>query len=163
MVTKTKIRILSIILMAAVFSLIVFLIYPLFKDIKKSSSDILEQKQKLLLLESRAGDLENFKNRYLEIEPDVKKTETLFIRADLPVDFIRFLEKTAKDSKIAAKIFLSPGRSVEGKSWQVFPFQVAIGGSFPNFLGFLEKLQSSQYLIDVQDIRFGQHLFFGAG
>src|SRR3989344_2833996 len=141
---KTKIRILSIILIAAVFSLIIFLIFPLFEDIKKSSSDILEQKQKLLLLESRVQDFEKFKNRYIEIEPDFKKTETLFIKADLPVDFIRFLEKTAKDSNVIAKISLSPAQPPS--------FQIALEGSFPNFLGFLEKLQSGQYLIDVQDI-----------
>lgn len=152
MITKTKIRILSTVLIMAVFSLIFFLIYPLFQDIKNSSLGILEQKQKLLLLESRVENMEKFKTRYTEIEPDFKKTEALFIKADLPVDFIRFLEKTAKDSNIKVKISLSQGQQAEGKSWQIFPFQTAIEGSFSDFLRFLEKLQSGQYLINVQDL-----------
>lgn len=152
MSTKTKIRILSAILIIAVFSSVFFLIYPLFNDIKKSSSGVLEQKQKLLLLESKVENLEKFKNRYVEIEPDFKKTEGLFIKADLPVDFIRFLEKTAKDSNLSTKISLSPSQQAAGEPWQISPFQIAINGSFLNFLGFLEKLQNSQYLIDMQDL-----------
>lgn len=149
---KIKIRILSAVLIAAVFTLVIFLIYPLFKDIKNNSLAILEQKQKLLMLEAKAGNMEKFKTRYAQIEPDFKKTETLFVNAGLPVDFIRFLEKTAKDSNIKAKISLSQGRQAEGKSWQILPFQISVSGSFPDFLRFLERLQSNQYLIDVQDL-----------
>ena len=138
---KTKIRTSLIILIAAVFSLIFFLIYPFFNDIKKSSSGILEQKQKLLLLESKVENLGKFKNRSREIAPDFKKTEALFIKADLPIDFIRFLEKTAKDSNIEIQLSLSSGL-----------FQIALQGSFPDFLRFLERLQNSQYLIEVGNL-----------
>jgi len=152
MITKTKTRIFSAILITSVFSLIFFLIYPIFQEIKKSSSGILEQKQKLLLLESRVENLEKFKNRYIEIEPDFIKTEELFIKADLPVDFIRFLEKTAKDSNVEAKISLSSSQQTEGQSWKNYPFQAAIQSSFPDFLRFLERLQTSQYLIEIRDL-----------
>ncbi|MBI2038558.1 MAG: type 4a pilus biogenesis protein PilO [Candidatus Nealsonbacteria bacterium] len=149
---KVKTRIILAVLIVVIFSLIYFLIYPLFNDIKKISFGIFNQKQRLLLLESNAENLERFKNRYAEIEPDVKKTEALFIKADLPVDFIRFLEKTAKDSNVEAKISLSSVSRAEGKPWQILPFQMTIVGFFPNFLVFLEKLQSSQYLINAQDL-----------
>ncbi|MDP2672675.1 MAG: hypothetical protein Q8O84_02590 [Nanoarchaeota archaeon] len=129
---KIKISLSAIIILCLVF--IVFLIWPLLKDIKKSSSDISEQKQKLLLLESKSKNLEKFQNRYVDIEP----TEAFFVKADLPVDFIRFLERTSKDSDITAKISLSSGT-----------YQIAVAGSFPNFLRFLERLQNSQYLIEI--------------
>ena len=135
---KTKIRIsLSIIIVLSLI-LIVFLVYPLFKDIKKSSSDILEQKKRLLLLESKLENSEKFENYYADIEPNFEKTETFFVKADLPVDFIRFLEKTSKDSNMTAKISLYSGS-----------YQITIAGSFPNFLRFLERLQTGQYLIEI--------------
>jgi hypothetical protein len=148
--TKIRISLLAIIILCLVF--IIFLIYPLFNDIKKSSSGILEQKQKLLLLESKVENLEKFKNRYAGLEPDFKKIEELFIKADLPVDFIRFLEKTVKDSDLSAKISLSSSWQAEGKPWQISPFQMAVNGLLPNFLGLLERLQNSRYLIDIQDL-----------
>ncbi len=135
---KTKIRIsLSIIIVLSLI-LIVFLVYPLFKDIKKSSSDILEQKKRLLLLESKLENSEKFENYYADIEPNFEKTETFFVKADLPVEFIRFLEKTSKDSNVATQISLSSGS-----------YQITVAGSSQDFLRFLERLQNSQYLIEI--------------
>lgn len=134
--TKIRISLSATIVLCLVF--IIFLIYPLFKDIKRSSLGILEQKQKLLLLESKFENLEKFQNRYIDIEPDFKKTEMFFVKANLPVDFIRFLEKTSQDSNVATQISLSSGS-----------YQITVAGSSQDFLRFLERLQNSQYLIEI--------------
>ncbi|MEK9134888.1 MAG: hypothetical protein AAB451_01100 [Patescibacteria group bacterium] len=136
--TKTKIKISLSATIALCLVFIIFLIYPLFEDIKRSSSRILEQKQKLLLLELKFKNLEKFQNRYVDIEPDFKKTETFFVKADLPVEFIRFLEKTSKDSNVATQISLSSGS-----------YQITVAGSSQDFLRFLERLQNSRYLIEI--------------
>ena len=137
--TKIRISLLAIIILCLVF--VAFLIYPLFQEIKNDSSEILVQKQDLLLLESKTASLEEFKTSFPKLESDLNKTETLFIKTDLPVDFIRFLEKTSKDSNVATQISLSPGL-----------YQTEVTGSFPDFLRFLEKLQTSQYLIEVGNL-----------
>ncbi|MCX6760810.1 MAG: hypothetical protein NTZ84_01730, partial [Candidatus Nealsonbacteria bacterium] len=76
--------------------------------------------------------------------------------SEVPVDFISFLEKTASQSSVSIEISpFSAGKS--GKdSWPFLNFQVNINGSFPSFLSFLEKIENSPYLIEIQNLNISQ-------
>lgn len=152
MTIKTKIRISLFIFAVLAVSLVVFLIYPLLKDIEKNSSDIISQKKELLLIESEIENLNNFEKNLQELKFNFEKTDSLFADANLPVDFIRFLEKTSSDSGLSINI--SPAGTVkeEKEPWPTSNFQLSLIGPFPYFLEFLEKIQSNSYLIKIQSL-----------
>lgn len=132
----------------------VFLIYPTFSEIKKSSQDFLSQKEKLTSLETKAENLEKFQTYYQEIKSNLEKIDKLFVNPEVPVDFISFLEETSRDSDVAIKI--APGSLAKTAPWSSLFFQIATVSSFPNFLKFLEKLESSIYLIEIQNLNIAR-------
>ena len=152
MTIKKKITISTVFFLVLSILLIVFLIYPLFLEIKKNSQDFLSQKQKLIALEEKVENLEKFKIVFPEISPTLEKIDNLFIDPEVPVDFIRFLEKTSQDSQISLKISPAPPLKIEKDPWPSLSFQLSLAGSFPNLSNFLEKLKSSFYLIEIQNL-----------
>ena len=149
---KRKIYISIIIFSGLSILLTVFLIYPLFSEIEKSSQNFLSQKQKLLALEKKVENLEKFKKILPEISTDLKKIDNLFVDPKVPIDFISFLEKTSQDFQLSLKI--SPGLplKIEKDPWPSIGFQLSLAGSFSNFTKFLEKLESGPYLIEIQNL-----------
>jgi len=131
--------------------LIVFLISPIYKDIKNNSQELIFEKQNIATLESKIESLEEFKKNYAEIKPNLEKIETLFADQKTPVEFISFLENTSKDCQISINISPVSFQSEENL-WPSITFQISSTGYFLNFLKFLEKLESSKYLIKIQNL-----------
>jgi len=132
--------------------LIVFVISPLFLEIKKISQDFLAQKQTLAALEKKAENLEKFRMLFPEIAPTLEKIDNLFIDQKVPVDFIRFLEKTSQDSGLSLKILPGLVPRIEKDPWPSVSFHLSLAGSFPNLSKFLEKLESAFYLVEIQNL-----------
>jgi len=104
--------------------LIFFLIHPLFIEIKKNSKDLISQKQTIQTLEAKIENLEKFKIFYQDLKPDLEKIETLFINPEVPIEFISFLEKTAEDCAVLAKISSAPAREIKTDPWPSMNFQI---------------------------------------
>lgn len=153
---KNKINLSITILFISIILLFVFLIYPIFLEIKKISQDFLSQKEKLVSLERKSENFQKFQSYYLEIKPNLEKIDQLFIDPKVPIDFIGFLEKTARDYQIP--ITISPGlpTKIEEDPWPSLNFQITSLSSFPDFLKFLEKLESSNYLIEIQNLNIAR-------
>ncbi len=136
--------------------MIIFVVFPLFSEIKKNSQDILSQKQELASLEAKATDLESFRIILPEIESNLDKVNALFVDPEVPVDFINFLEKTSADCQMSLKISPAfPGKT-PGEPWPFLIFQINSSGLSSNFLKFLEKLEASPYLIKLQNLNMGR-------
>ena len=134
--------------------LIVFVIFPLFSEIKKISRDFPVQKQNLAALEREVENLQKFKKNWPGISSDLEKINHLFIDdPEVLIDFRRFWENNALESEVYLKISLaSSPQTVDTDSWPSTSFNLTSAGSFSNLLNFLEKLQSSDYLIHIQDL-----------
>ena len=152
MKSKNKTILLVSVVFLSVVVLIVFLIIPIFLEIEKYSGEIIIEKGKLIDLEAKVESLENFKIIKSQIEPNLEKAKSLFVNKDLPLNFINFLEKTSLDCQLSLNISSSPPDVLQNKSWSFFVFQIRSSGTFPNFLKFLEKLENSNYLIEVQSL-----------
>lgn len=129
--------------------LIIFIIFPLINNIKKTSRDLIAQKSELFLLEQKKNNLENLKTAYKVHQKDMEEIETVFINPETPIDFIRFLEAVAADSQALIDVSLAGGGSDFEHS---FSFHVSLKSSFPNFLKFLEKLENGPYPIEVSSL-----------
>lgn len=129
-----------------------FLIFPLFKDIKKSSEELMSQKGEFVNLEYKIANLEKFKVLYKNLEEILQRIDNLFISSEVPVDFIGFLETNS--DKYFLKTDISPSFVIKTgeNTWPFFTFQLSSVGSFSNFLKFLEKLENSPYLIEIKSL-----------
>jgi len=152
MTLKNKINLSSVIFSILIISLIAFLIYPLFKEIKNNSEDLISKKQKLLSLETKIENLEEIQSLWQEIEPSLKKIDQLFINSEMPVEFISFLETTARDCEVPIEISSALPDKKEKDPWPSLFFQISSTASFSKFLRFLAKIETSPYLVEVQNL-----------
>jgi len=134
------------------FVLILFVIFTLIKKIKENSQQLLLEKETRLSFLEQKEDLRNFKDIYQEIEPDLEKTENLFISSGIPIDFINFLEKTASDSNTLVEISSVTLVDSKDDSWSSLEFRLQVFASFSNFSRFIERLENDSYLIEIYDL-----------
>lgn len=147
---KTKLFLITLIILS--ICLVVFIISPFLKEIQSNSAEIISQKESLISLEERRESLEIFKNQYQEISSGFERMETLFVDAEVPIDFIHFLEKTTSDAKIDLQISSAIASQPADTLWPSLGFQITTVSSYPNLLRFLEKLENSQYLVEIKNI-----------
>jgi len=153
---KNKINLSLLIFIILSIILIYFVIFPIFKEIKTNSQDLISKKQSLLFLERKIENLKEFQALCLEIQPNLEKLDKLFIDSEVPVEFISFLEKTAEDCGLAVGIFPTPILKEVKETWFPLFFRISSTASFPEFLKFLEKLESSVYLTEIQSLNIAR-------
>lgn len=133
-----------IILLAILF--IFLLIFPTLKRIKNISQKISEAKANLEDIEKRAKDLQSFKKKFPTLKENLSLFENSFIDKELPVDFINFLESTANNYQILSEIsLLSSGKDF-------LSFQVKAIGLPKNVFRFLDKIENSPYLVQIEKL-----------
>ena len=142
--------------MGLVVLISVFVIYPLLKEIKDDSQWFVSEKNRFTTLDERIGDLKKFDVLYKDREEILKQIDGLFIDPEVPVDFIDFLEKTGSQSSVNIDIAPFSAGKKDKESWPFLNFQVTVNGSFPSFLIFLEKIENSPYLIEIQSLTISQ-------
>jgi hypothetical protein len=132
--------------------LVIFVIFPLIRDIEKSPQDLISQKGQLLLLEKREENFKDLKEHYQSYQADLDEFETFFIDSETPIEFISFLENITQSSQGTIKISLASEKKEETELGSALAFNISLDSSFPNFLKFLEKLENSQYLIEILNL-----------
>jgi len=93
----------------AVFGIIstlfaVFVVFPLFKEIKAISQNLFLKKNKIVYLSEERENLQKIENLYKTYQSDLERIENLFVDPEVPIEFIGFLEKTAVSSQIKLEI-----------------------------------------------------------
>jgi hypothetical protein len=135
-----------------IFIFIISMILPLFRNIQENSKELVEQKKALIQLEEKEKSFKRVENQYRSYRPNLTKIDSLFIDAETPISFVEFLEKAAADSNLSISINPGTTRKLEKDFWPSTDFQLILMGSFPNFLSFLERLESSFYLIEISNL-----------
>lgn len=149
---KNKINLMVVFFSITAVFLIAFFIYPIYKNIKNTSEDILLYKGKVILLNVQNKELNDFKIRYKNNEFNLEKIDQIFVDAQNPVDFIEFLEDTAVSAGINAGITLEGPPKKKEAGDPVIMFQIFAKGNFSNILVFSEKLENSPYLIKISTL-----------
>lgn len=156
MTSQNKIRLSLITTLLLGGLLFVFLIVPIYNNIKNGSQEIINQKQKLNSLESRLNNVEEFRQKSQEIEQNLAKAESMFIDSEAPVGFIAFLEQISQNYQVSIEIAPSIPIKEKGDLWVHINFQITSYSSFPRFLQFLEKIESSSYLIKITNLNINR-------
>lgn len=135
---------------------IVFLIYPIFKAVKKNSESILIEKKRIVLLTEEKEDLKKIDNLYNNYQKDLNKIDILFIDPEVPIDFVKFLEDIAQSCQVKIKISSMLKKIEKDDPWENLSTNITIIGSLPNFLKFLEKLENIPYLVEILSFNINQ-------
>tara|TARA_Y100000310_G_C20561074_1_gene753088 strand:- start:138 stop:683 length:546 start_codon:yes stop_codon:yes gene_type:complete len=151
MICKKNSLMVSVIFGLICLSLVVFLIYPIFKGIRTKSQELSETKKELFLLQKRTTDLKEIQGRYDEWTKSLERIENLFIDPEVPIDLIKFWEQTAQQTGITIEIAPSLSNT-EKETWDSVGFQLSLQGSFNGFLEFLKKVETSPYLIKIDNL-----------
>lgn len=156
MIIEKKIKTSVAIFFSLVVLINVFVVYPIFKNIKDDSQSLISEKNRLLSLNKKIEDLKKFDVLYKDRKEILKQINSLFIDPEVPVDFINFLERTGSQSSVNVEINpFSVGKDNKN-SWPFLNFQATVSGPFASFLLFLEKIENSPYLIEIQSLTIGQ-------
>jgi len=135
---------------------VVFIILPIFQNINNSAKALISEKQNFSSLEADISNLERFKILYKDLEEILGKINNLFVDSEVPVEFITFLEDTSEKCQLKIDIVPSSEKKIQEGAWSYLNFQINTTGSFPNFMKFLEKLENSQYLVEVQSVNISK-------
>lgn len=153
---KKRINLSIVIFVVSAVLIFIFGIYSVFKNIEMDSRKSLHQEKELAVLEAKIANLENFKTASRDFEEISEKIDNLFIDLLVPVDFIRFLENMAQSHYLDIGISPAAADKSNKDQWQSLVFQVTSRGSFSDLLRFLEKLENSLYLTEVQNLNIAR-------
>lgn len=152
MKTGNKIYIILSIFFLITLVFAVFGIGPLLNDIKKSSEGLVSAKMGMVALQNQIEEIENFKKNYDSYKDNLENIDNLFVDPGNPVDFIEFLENTASDYGLESKISF-PSNSDDGREQNFLTFQISTEGSFSSSVEFIKKIESGQYLVEIEDFK----------
>ena len=125
--------------------LILFVIFPLFQDITKGAKELLSKREKLASLEVKTQKAAVLRKKLQVLKSDLEKIQNLFVDFQMPIEFLQFLEETAKNCDVSVDI------SLLGKREKELDLRLSLIGTFPNCLKFLDKLESAPYLVKIGD------------
>jgi hypothetical protein len=148
--SQIQLSLIGFVLITAVF--FVFIIRPLFSEIQESSQELISQKQTLSTFEAKVKNLEEFKDIYKEIEPNLQKVASFFVNPELPLEFINFLEASAQEFQLSIKIASYSLGESEEEPWSFLVLNVTSVGTLSNLMKFLEKLEASPYLLEINNL-----------
>lgn len=130
----------------------VFVIPKFLKEIRKNSGDLISSKSELASLREETKNFSQLAKIYQNYQSNLTKINGFFIDPEVPIEFIKFLEKNAILSQQKIEISLASTRKTDTDPWPSLFFQISTYGSFSNFLKFLGKLENSPYLIEILDL-----------
>lgn len=150
MALKKKIYLaISIWLVFFLLFILLFLI-PLGKKMKANSQKIIELKNEKTILAKELNDILEFKKNYSKSE-EIEKIKALFVDAQVPVEFISFLENLAQKAKISLEISALPSQTLKGQSTLFFSLRGQ--ALFSNMAKFISLLEKSPYLVQVESFQ----------
>jgi len=152
MILKNKTKLSLIIFLALSIFILIFLVFPLYKNIKDNAIELSLKKRGSLYVDNKLKNVEEFRKNYKEIKVNLEKGKSLFLKSEAPVNFIRFLEEISQESNVSIKISPSTPAKKMDDPWYSIVFQINANGSFPNVLKFIEKLESGPYLTQIETL-----------
>lgn len=134
-------------LMAAIA---VFCIMPVVSKIRQTAIKIGEQNDKISSLDRSVEEIKEYRIYYRQHQDDFAKLDGIFINAEMPLQFINFLDAAAQDCQVAIKMEPAQKILVKGDEWPSINFQISLEGTFPRVIQFIEKIEASPFLAEVK-------------
>jgi len=146
---KKSIYTILLIFALACLALILCLDWPLLKEIKKNSKELVSAKNSVATLVAQNNETKNFKKNYETYKDSFDKIDKMFVDPDNPVNFIEFIEGVAQSSQITSQITLPP-RSSGAQTFLMLQF--ISKGTLAGMLNFAEEIEGGPYFVEIQNL-----------
>ncbi len=153
MSSRKKLILISLIFGGAITILLFVVLIPLRGRAEENSKEYALVKKDLEMIKSRHKELEKARQDYREVEKGLDSIKEAFVDEEAPLPLLEFLENSA--SEFGLSISISPYNLKEPEEesfWESIGLQVSLIGTFPEFFAFLDKIENSSYLIEVQSL-----------
>jgi len=149
---KKKMIIISALSVVLISVLALFVVLPLLRGVDRELTKLMELRKESSFLGKNVQVSSRIEDRYEKIKSDLDRMDNIFVDSQSPVDLIEFWEKTAEGYNLSISISPFSLRKNKNDLWDSIGFQLSLAGSFSGFSKFLEKLETSYYLIDIQSL-----------
>lgn len=127
------------------------IILPLFLSLKNDSLELSLKKEELYSLVNKKKNFGAITVAYENLKEDIGKANDVFVNEKEPLNFISFLEKTGDSLGLLVQISLAQEEAKEEEISGV-SFQIKVTGYFDDLMRFLEKIESAQFLTEINSL-----------
>lgn len=136
--------------------LIFALILPTLSSIATLNRDIFKLQHDLELRYERTSSLRKSKINLGKVKQLTTELRTLFLAPNHELDFIVFLEQTARARHLEQNISLLNKQPVKQSQLVALTTQLQVSGSYSDVLAYLLDLEQAQLAIQINNITFTQ-------
>lgn len=140
---------LSLFILFLLIGLIIYLIVPLYANIKENSQNLTQKRAELEYIQQKKTDKTD---KTVIIKERLAKLDSLFIKRQDALDFITTLEDIAAKLNLPEPEKNIPASQIEAGQ-TVIPIQISVNGSFEQTMQFIDELEKCHYLIDPSEIK----------
>ena len=147
----------SIIISLIVFSLVIlFIIIPWVKEVETISADFIKEKQKIASLEEVIKNIDRLEVDLIKIEKGNNFYNKTFLEEGDPIKFITYLESITEGLEANLNSLAISKAEKDASIFDPLYFQLSVSGSYDNLARFLEKFESSNWLLKIKDINISK-------
>jgi|YNPMSStandDraft_1061717.scaffolds.fasta_scaffold00003_13 hypothetical protein len=140
-----------LICLLADIALILFLVLPLKEKIEANSRVISYQKAILATQDLQLAKIREFREEENVFQKIEKEILSGFVDPDSPIDFLNYLEETAKGLDLSITIFRLEKKPKDSES---FNLGFKLEGSFENIIKFIKLIENSNFFLEVSNLNF---------
>jgi len=151
---NTKLQILLSFLIFLLFTalFLAFVFFPNFEKITLSQGEIFQTLKEIQSLQAKVQKLPEYKQVEGKIISESEKIEKILINSEIPIEFLQYLESTAKDCKVNLKILSLQKEKLLQDNLQALTIQISVNGKFPDIFCFLKQIENSNYLVQITNL-----------
>lgn len=141
-----------IVFLAMIVLLFVLEVWPAFNAIKQSSEKLFLARREIAFVQTKSRQTAGLEQTLKSLGPDIFKVREAFIDPEMPVGLLHFLENTAIESNVLLDVSFRPQQGAEKTTLSFLAIQLSFNGSFTNCLKFLERIETSAYLTEIENL-----------
>ncbi|MDP3093903.1 MAG: hypothetical protein Q8N16_04030 [bacterium] len=138
------------------FSLAAFIVFFPVRTIISDTEALSSLKKEFFLIEKQEESFKSLDRDYRIYLQKIERIDAVFVDAKVPIAFLDVLEKASREAGFGIKISPSASSRSDKSSWPSIAFRVSGRGKPENFLKFLDKMENSQYLMQVLELNLSR-------
>ena len=117
----------------------------------QARSDYIQKNKELLALTTKKSSPAQIKRGSESVAAITDRVRRNFVSEEKIVDFIVFIEDSAKETGNSVSINSSDA-GADSAEKKLLKFRIALTGAYPNFVNFLARLQDAPYLVRIRKV-----------
>jgi len=154
--TKRNLLLAAALFLGAAFVFVSFVVYPVFRGVVHDHERALEQRREFVQLGEDREHLAEFERLFMREQSAFDQLERVFLDLRSPIEFFRFLDRSAEEFGITLEKTPGLPQTTPEEPWTYVDVHLEGEGTYPGALAFIEKIESSPYLLELKGLNFSK-------